>query len=93
MKHQVLLGLGWAADAVRKWAFVTLAVVIAFYIAAFVAGCTATCAVADVVHSGCVLIRYHDRDGRERELRLSHEEADELAREVATRRGDAGAPP
>jgi hypothetical protein len=90
--RQVLDGMAWAADAVRKWAFVTIAIVISFYITAILSGCKATCAVVDIVHSGCAVLRYHDQLGQEREVVVTHEEVDALGRDVAARRADAGAP-
>lgn len=89
MKHKLLDGLGWAADAVRKWAFVTLAVIIAFYVAVFIGGCTTTCAVIDVAHAGCAVLKYHDKLGNDREVRVTREDVEDFALSVASRRAGA----
>lgn len=51
-----------------------------------------TCAVIDIAHATCTLIRYREDDGTVREVRVSPEEARAFARTAAARHADGGAP-
>ena len=53
------------------------------------------CAVIDVAHQSCIVLRYLESDGTEREVRLSPDEAKEFAKSAAAKQrltaGDGGA--